>query len=268
MRFGLDRWAAAACTPLALFAVTACGASDGSGAKSPVDGRSVSATDDSDRDTSGRDFGENPSRDSGSRSEGAVGESAGPGGLGPEDGRVGTQWPADDVAGAVPRAGGANGPGSGSGSGSGSRSGSGRGEPVQLTYEAGGAKGFVRAIRAGAATWDEEVPEIELVPAGEGTEADIRIVATKGWPGAYPQGPALGKGTIAIGSRALAQGHDAVRIVSHELGHMLGLEDDQPGPCSSVMSGKSAGTACTNANPNPAEVREVRRNFGFKAVVG
>lgn len=251
MRTGIGRWAAAACTPLALFAVTACAGADGTGAKSPVDGGSVSATDDSGQGGElGRD-GENPSRDSGSRG-GDLGESAGPGGgLGPEDGQTAAQWPADDVAGEVPRSAGAGG-----------GSGTGRAEPVELTYDLESAKGFTRAVRAGAAAWDERVPEIELRPAPAGTEADIRFVATDGWPGAAFEGPALGKGTVVIGRRALAQGHDAIRIVSHELGHVLGLKDDQPGPCSSVMSGKSAGTACSDATPGAAEVREVRRNFG------
>ncbi|OEU87628.1 hypothetical protein DB35_28210 [Streptomyces abyssalis] len=143
--------------------------------------------------------------------------------------------------------------------------GAGRGEAVLLTYDASAAEGFAGAIRTAAESWNDRVPEVRLQRARSGTEADIRIVATKGWPGAEPQGPSLGKGTVSIGRRALAQGHDAIRIVSHEFGHLLGLEDRQPGPCSSVMSGKSAGTACTNSYPSAAEIREVRGNFGSAA---
>jgi snapalysin len=42
---------------------------------------------------------------------------------------------------------------------------------------------------------------------------------------------------------------------------MLGLPDKQPGACSSVMAGKSAGVSCTNAFPDQAEQRVVERNF-------
>lgn len=249
MRTGLERWLAA-CAPLTLFALTACGSADESGPKSPADERTVSATSDSTADSSGRES-EGPSRGSGSRgTDDVVGDSAGPGGQGPEGGS-GAQWPADDVSGALPQAAPA--------------AGGGRGDAVILTYDAGAAEGFAGAIRTAAESWNDRVPEVKLQRARAGTDADIRIVATKGWPGAEPQGPTLGKGTVSIGRRALAQGHDAIRIMSHEFGHMLGLEDKQPGSCSSVMSGKSPGTACTNSYPSPAEVREVRGKFGAGA---
>ncbi|WP_314175355.1 snapalysin family zinc-dependent metalloprotease [Streptomyces winkii] len=224
--------------------MTACGATDDSGGASPVDERAVSATDDSSRDSSGRGSGEIPSR--GSRDTGIVGESAGPGERGPDDGPVAAEWPDNDVYGAIPRV----------------RPGTGRRDAVLLTYDAGAADGFGAAVRAAASSWNERVPEIELRPARPGAEPDIRVVVTKGWPGAAPQGAVLGKGTVSIGRRALAQGHDAIRLVAHEFGHLLGLKDSQAGACSSVMSGKSAGASCTNSYPSAAEVREVRGNFG------
>jgi hypothetical protein len=254
MRIGLGRWAAAG-LPLTLFALTACGGPEGAEVKSPADERSVSSIDESSRDVSGRGYGrgsdELPSRDGDSRGSGVVGESAGPGGeQGPEDGPVATKWPVDDVSGALPR------------TAPRAADRGGRGDPVLLTYDAGAADGYTRAIRAAAQAWTDRVPEIELRAARQGTEADIRFVVTDGWPGAEPQGPVLGQGTIVIGRRALAEGHDGIRVVAHGLGHLLGLKDDQPGPCSSVMSGKSPGASCTNANPDAAEVREARGNFG------
>lgn len=266
MSIGLGRWAAAG-VPLTLFAVTACGGPEGPDAESPADEPSVSAIDESSRDTSGagpgvgsaRGTGELPSRDGDSRGSGIVGESAGPGGgQGPEGGPVVARWPEDDVTGAVPR----TAPGSADAGRGGSGGGAGRDDAVQLTYDARTADGYTGAIRAAAESWNDRVPEVELRPASAGTEADIRVVVTKGWPGAEPQGPVLGKGTVTIGRRALAQGYDGIRIVAHEFGHLLGLEDDQPGPCSSLMSGKSPGASCTNAFPDAAEVRKVRRNFG------
>ncbi|SCK19050.1 snapalysin family zinc-dependent metalloprotease [Streptomyces sp. WMMB 322] len=252
MRIRLRRWAAA-CVPLTLFAATACAGAEGSEAASRVDEAEVSATNDASRESAGRGSGEIPSRgDSGPRGEAEVGESAGPGGRGPEEGPVAPEWPENDVTGLIPQAG--------------PRAG-GEG-PVLLTYDAGAADGFAGAVRAAARSWNDSVPEVDLRPAAAGTEADIRIVVSKGWPGAAPEGPRLGKGTVTIGRRALAQGHDAIRVVSHEFGHMLGLEDSQPGPCSSLMSGKSAGPACTNSVPDTAEIREVRRNFSATATVG
>ena len=50
-------------------------------------------------------------------------------------------------------------------------------------------------------------------------------------------------------------------IAAHELGHMLGLPDRKPGPCSQLMSGASAGTSCTNPYPSAAEKAQVERNF-------
>ncbi|QPP08768.1 snapalysin family zinc-dependent metalloprotease [Streptomyces bathyalis] len=257
MRIRLHRWAAA-CVPLTLFAATACGGPE-SDAASQVDETKVSATNDSTGD-SGRGSGEIPSRGSGSRGTSEVGESAGPGGPGPEGGPAADrEWPENDVTGAIPL------PVRGAGAGG---SGAGRGDAVTLTYDAGAGEGFGAAIRAAADSWNDSVSEVNLQPAGAGTEADIRIVVSKGWPGADPEGPGLGKGTVTIGRRALAQGHDAIRVVAHEFGHILGLEDKQPGPCSSVMSGKSPGAACTNSYPNAAEIREVRRNFGPTAAIG
>lgn len=58
------------------------------------------------------------------------------------------------------------------------------------------------------------------------------------------------------------EGHNTIRISSHELGHILGLPDRKPGPCTSLMSGSSAGTTCTNAYPNTAEKAEVEGYFG------
>lgn len=65
-----------------------------------------------------------------------------------------------------------------------------------------------------------------------------------------------------IGRQAVDQGYNTIRISAHELGHILGLPDRKPGPCSSLMSGSTAGTACTNPYPNTAEKAEVEGNFG------
>ncbi|MEV3973021.1 snapalysin family zinc-dependent metalloprotease [Streptomyces sp. NPDC050698] len=129
-----------------------------------------------------------------------------------------------------------------------------------LTYDAAGAAEFKSAVNRGAAIWNESVDAVELRPVASGQRANIRILADNGWPRALPG--TLGNGTVYIGRQAVDQGYDTIRISAHELGHILGLPDRKPGPCTSLMSGSSAGTSCKNPYPNAAEKAEVEGNFG------
>ncbi|MFE1922194.1 snapalysin family zinc-dependent metalloprotease [Streptomyces asoensis] len=129
-----------------------------------------------------------------------------------------------------------------------------------LTYDAGGSAEFRGAVDRGAAIWNESVDAVELRPVATGQRANIRVLADNGWPRALPT--TLGNGTVYIGREAVNEGYDTVRISAHELGHILGLPDRKPGPCTSLMSGSSAGTACTNPYPNSAEKSAVEGNFG------
>ncbi|MFF0105776.1 snapalysin family zinc-dependent metalloprotease [Streptomyces hirsutus] len=128
-----------------------------------------------------------------------------------------------------------------------------------LTYDASGSAEFRSAVDRGATIWNESVDAVELRPAVSGQRANIKVLADNGWPRALPT--SLGNGTVYIGRQAVNQGYDTVRISAHELGHILGLPDRKPGPCSSLMSGSSAGTACTNRYPNAAERAQVEDNF-------
>lgn len=128
-----------------------------------------------------------------------------------------------------------------------------------LTYDARAAAEFRAAVDRGAAIWNASVDGVELRPAAAGQRADIRVVADDGWPRSLPG--SLGTGTVYIGRQAIEQGHSTVRVTAHELGHMLGLPDRKPGPCSSLMSGASAGTSCANAYPDAAEKAQVEKNF-------
>ncbi|WP_282085454.1 snapalysin family zinc-dependent metalloprotease [Streptomyces tendae] len=132
-----------------------------------------------------------------------------------------------------------------------------------LTYDASGSAEFRSAVDRGAAIWNESVEGAELRRATAGQRANIRVLADDGWPRALTT--SLGNGTVWIGRQAVDEGYDTVRISSHELGHILGLPDRKPGPCSSLMSGSSAGTACTNPYPDAAEKAEVEGNFGEAA---
>ncbi|MFD5029942.1 snapalysin family zinc-dependent metalloprotease [Streptomyces sp. NPDC058220] len=130
-----------------------------------------------------------------------------------------------------------------------------------VTYDASGSAEFRSAVDRGAAIWNESVDAVELRPAAAGQRANIRVLADDGWPRAITT--SLGNGTVYIGRQAVNEGHNTIRISSHELGHILGLPDRKPGPCTSLMSGSSAGTSCTNAYPNTAEKAEVEGNFGL-----
>ncbi|WP_307868937.1 snapalysin family zinc-dependent metalloprotease [Umezawaea beigongshangensis] len=126
-----------------------------------------------------------------------------------------------------------------------------------IYYNASGAAEFRSAVDQGAAIWNSRVTTVRFVA---GSPANVTIVADDGWPRA--QTTSLGNGRVWMGRQATNQGYAPVRIASHELGHILGLPDRKPGPCTSLMSGSSAGVACTNPNPNAAEIAEVNANFG------
>jgi snapalysin len=130
---------------------------------------------------------------------------------------------------------------------------------VVLTYDASGAAEFVDAVDSGAAVWNDSVENVQLEPAAAGDAANIEILADDGWPRA--QTTSLGNGTVWMGREAVNEGYDTIRIAAHELGHILGLPDIKPGPCSSLMSGSTAGVSCTNPIPDEAERAAVEDNF-------
>ncbi|WP_078900583.1 snapalysin family zinc-dependent metalloprotease [Streptomyces sp. SBT349] len=128
-----------------------------------------------------------------------------------------------------------------------------------LTYDAGGAAELTAAVHAGADVWNESVANVRLEPAAPGQNANIDIVADNGWPRA--QTTSLGNGTVWMGRQAVNEGYDTIRIAAHELGHILGLPDMKPGPCSSLMSGSTGGVDCTSRYPDAYERGWVEDNF-------
>ncbi|WP_069884309.1 snapalysin family zinc-dependent metalloprotease [Streptomyces luteocolor] len=137
---------------------------------------------------------------------------------------------------------------------------------VTLRYDDSQARGWEAAIAAGVASWNANVDNVKLVEAQPGTRAEIQIVATSGWPQATigPVRPG-GRGRVELGSQAVTQGYDKTRIAAHEIGHNLGLPDTKPGPCSQLMSGSTAGTACRNAVPDAAEQARVESAYANAA---
>lgn len=131
--------------------------------------------------------------------------------------------------------------------------------PTVLTYDASQSAEFAEAVDKGAQVWNENVANVRLEPAAEGEDANVEIIADDGWPRAMTT--SLGNGTIWFGRQAVNEGYDTTRIAAHELGHILGLPDIKPGPCTSLMSGASPGPSCTNAIPDAAEKAEVEDAF-------
>ncbi|MFI9288688.1 snapalysin family zinc-dependent metalloprotease [Streptomyces werraensis] len=133
---------------------------------------------------------------------------------------------------------------------------------VTLRYDDSRAAGWEAAIAAGVASWNANVSNVRLVEAAPGGPAEIVIVATTGWPQATLGPVRPGRQVrVELGSQAVSDGYNKTRIAAHELGHSLGLPDTKPGPCSQLMSGSSAGTACTNAVPNATERSRVQSNY-------
>ncbi|EFL13259.1 snapalysin family zinc-dependent metalloprotease [Streptomyces sp. C] len=140
---------------------------------------------------------------------------------------------------------------------------------VTLRYDDSRAGGWEAAVAAGVASWNANVSNVRLVKAAPGVRAEIVIVATTGWPQATLGPVRPGRQVrVELGAEAVSQGYDKTRITAHELGHSLGLPDTKPGPCTQLMSGSSAGTACTNAVPNATERSRVQYAYasGLAAV--
>lgn len=133
---------------------------------------------------------------------------------------------------------------------------------VTLTYDASQAGQWSAAITQGVQNWNDVVHNVQLVPASSPGSADYVYVATDGWP-ETTLGPIFpgGGGEVELGQEAIDEGYDATRIAAHETGHILGLLDDYPGPCSEIMSGHGPGTSCTNAKPDAAEAAQVDQNY-------
>ncbi|NGN68121.1 snapalysin family zinc-dependent metalloprotease [Streptomyces sp. A7024] len=132
-----------------------------------------------------------------------------------------------------------------------------------LHYDDSQAAEFKDAVAAGVKVWNDNLENVQLEKAASGEQAEIQIIADDGWPRAElgPVRPG-GSATVWFGRQAVTEGYDTTRIAAHELGHSLGLPDMKPGPCSSLMSGSTAGVDCTNPQPNAEERAEVEANYG------
>lgn len=134
---------------------------------------------------------------------------------------------------------------------------------VTLHYNASGITHYSAQVVQAVKNWDTRLKNVQLVSGGSAT---ITLHEINGG-GSYTTTDGHGHGQIYIDRQQVAQGFDPTRILTHEFGHNLGLDDDYTGPCSEVMSGHGPGTACKNAIPSAAEVAEADADFanGFAA---
>jgi snapalysin len=132
-----------------------------------------------------------------------------------------------------------------------------------LYYDDSQAAEFRSAVVAGANSWNASVTNVRLVEATAGQRPDIKVIAFDGWPQSTlgPVRHGGRQGTVYFGREAVNEGYNTTRIAAHELGHSLGLPDNKPGPCSSLMSGSTGGVSCTNATPNASERAAAQSNY-------
>ncbi|MEV6242775.1 snapalysin family zinc-dependent metalloprotease [Lentzea sp. NPDC051838] len=132
-----------------------------------------------------------------------------------------------------------------------------------ITYNSTGAAQYETEITDAVAIWNSSVKNVQIKKAAAGARANFTIVSDPGWPRAQPT--SLGNGKIWMGKQAIDQKYDIRRIAAHEIGHILGLPDVKPGPCSSLMSGSTGGVDCKSRTPNAAEKARVERLFAGTA---
>ena len=120
------------------------------------------------------------------------------------------------------------------------------------------------AVTQAVANWNAALHNVQFA-AGDSSDSTVTLEADSGWPETSTDGP--GSGTVYLGEEAVSEGYDRTRISAHELGHILGLPDNYNGDCGILMSGHSAGTSCTNAQPSAGEAGQVDQIFAGNAAI-
>jgi snapalysin len=117
------------------------------------------------------------------------------------------------------------------------------------------------AVQA-ASIWNNATDNLNMAQCG----SNVMIYYTSGG-GSYSVRYSLGNGYVVIDS-VQARQYSPLRIMSHEMGHILGLPDNYNGSCAILMSGGSAGTSCTNPYPSAGEADQVDALFGGRVADG
>lgn len=125
---------------------------------------------------------------------------------------------------------------------------------VTLTYNDSQAPSFQQEIDDSTGIWNSSVGNVQLREVSG--EADFSYREGTDPRGSHAVTDGRGHGYIFI-DLPQSREYDALRIVAHETGHILGLPDHYSGPCSELMSGHGPGTGCTNAQPDANESARV-----------
>jgi snapalysin len=124
-----------------------------------------------------------------------------------------------------------------------------------VCYDVRYAGPFVAHTHQAASIWNNATTNVDLANCG----SNLVVYYSYGG-GSYAVRYGLGVGYVVIDVYQ-AQQYSALRIVTHEIGHILGLPDNYNGDCSLLMSGGSAGTGCTNPYPRADEAATVDYYF-------
>jgi snapalysin len=124
----------------------------------------------------------------------------------------------------------------------------------RITISGGGeyASYLPKAIKI----WNEAVPNIRTKTSGHGA-IHINVINSGGSNATIGHG----SGTINISKEDVNKGNYILRIMTHEMGHTLGLRDNYNKDGKILMSGGSAGTSCRNTHPSQREADRVNRSF-------
>ncbi|WP_431974579.1 snapalysin family zinc-dependent metalloprotease [Micromonospora haikouensis] len=127
---------------------------------------------------------------------------------------------------------------------------------MTICYNTSQAPSYASIANQAATIWNNATSNLTLT-ANCGT--NLRIYQITGG-GSYAVRTSLGNGRVYIDTQQAAQ-YSPLRIMTHEIGHILGLPDNYNGDCAILMSGGSAGTGCTNPYPSTAEANRVTSLF-------
>ncbi|MEH1011880.1 snapalysin family zinc-dependent metalloprotease [Micromonospora sp. CPCC 206060] len=128
-----------------------------------------------------------------------------------------------------------------------------------ICYDTSQAGSFASTAHSAASIWNNYTDNITMSNCG----THLRIYQIWGG-GSYAVRTSLGYGRVYIDTYQ-AQQYSPLRIMTHEIGHILGLPDNYNGQCSLLMSGGSAGTSCTNPYPAASEADRVDQLFAGTA---
>ncbi|MFC0507277.1 snapalysin family zinc-dependent metalloprotease [Micromonospora costi] len=127
---------------------------------------------------------------------------------------------------------------------------------MTICYNTSQAPSYASIANQAASIWNNATTNLTL---SANCGSNLRIYQITGG-GSYAIRTSLGNGRVYIDTQQ-AQQYSPLRIMTHEIGHILGLPDNYNGSCAILMSGGSAGTSCTNPYPSSAEASRVSNLF-------